>query len=160
MYMVALALSGCEACETVANADGKVYDCGDVEYCYHDDSAAELSALTGKVCHEAGLRDRLWPGLTNLFERGCEYDCAATTPGCNAEGGGCYCPASMRKRIGFTNAGAIGRIDYALHGAIVDASACESYFARPAFACRGVQRLDFDGCRWRCMRTVEIGPRQ
>ena len=72
---------------------GTVYDCGgEVEYCYHDDAAEELSALVSRSCKSAGLGDREWPAITNLLSHGCIYCCAATCPrGANAHNGS-YCP--------------------------------------------------------------------
>lgn len=142
--LVALALSGCEACETVANADGKVYDCGEgVEYCYLDGSADELSAMAGRRCSEAGVLDRLWPGLANLLERGCVYSCKPHD-GCNAHHG-CWCPAAF-----------VGRAYYALWGAgDVGVDTCDSATLRPALYCGRWRDLQFDGCRWQCV-DVEL----
>lgn len=147
--LVALALVGCEACETVANADGKVYDCGTVEYCYLDDSAAELSALTGKVCHEAGLNDRFWPGLTNLFERGCEYDCTGTKgSGCNATGG-CWCAAQPASFSGWLHYALLGASGVSLEG-------CDSSWVKSAVTCRPNRVLDYRGCRWECVSILDL----
>ena len=55
---------------------GTVYDCGGgVEYSYHDDAAAEVSALAGRACEPSSILDRAWPGITNLFTMGCVYSC-------------------------------------------------------------------------------------
>lgn len=89
-----LLLAGCATYETLANADGEVYECeapsGDVvELCFFEDSAAELADLTGSI--SCGLSDRLWPVITNAFSRGCRYECPAPASGCNATSG-CFCP--------------------------------------------------------------------
>ncbi len=96
-------LAGCDAVglvfETAENG-GTVYTCDGpqypgglipVEFCYLDESAAKLSSLVDRTCEETGLADRLWVGLTNSIGLGCNYDCNATGPGCNAHNG-CLCP--------------------------------------------------------------------
>lgn len=94
-----MALVSCATIDRVRNADGEVYDCGDVEYCYLADSADELSDLTGLQCSAASIwdGDRLWPSITNALGRGCTYACPAPKTGCNAQkgdggSGGCFCP--------------------------------------------------------------------
>lgn len=84
-------LGGCDFVDRVVDADGVVYDCGEIEFCYYADAADELSDLTGLSCSRATLSDRWWPGLTNALHRGCRYECPGRV-GCNAEGGGCFCP--------------------------------------------------------------------
>ena len=76
-----------------ASDEGTVYECTledgrTVEFCYLDDSADELSDLTGGTC---GGTDRTWPQITNALGLGCTYACPHPGPGCNAKQG-CFCP--------------------------------------------------------------------
>ncbi len=76
-----------------ASDEGTVYECRtdqgkDVEYCYFDDSAKELSEFVGGTC---GAPSRKWPKVVNFLNMGCVYSCPAPGKGCNAKQS-CYCP--------------------------------------------------------------------
>ena len=95
--LLALALSGCQAYETVERTvsdHGTVYVCdteqgcpgGTDEYCWNG-STAELERLLGAQCHPVRLDERIWPAIT-----GCAYCCDGDCPrGANAHCGA-FCP--------------------------------------------------------------------
>lgn len=116
------------------DSPGHVYNCGgDLEYCYLQDAADELSDLTGLSCRNIEVGDRLAPWLL-----GCWYHCGEGR-GCNAHGG-CWCPATM-----------LGHVSLKLwHIDDTDADVCDTEWAKPAIACHGSWVPVYDGCRWVC----------
>jgi hypothetical protein len=87
-----LLLAGCGVPDFVEDPNGTVYTCTggahDEEWCSVL-TADELSAARELDCHETGVGDRWWPGVTNGLGHGCDYSCEPHV-GCNAKSG-CYC---------------------------------------------------------------------
>ena len=83
---------GCGVSDFIEDGVGTVYTCTDgtrtEEWCSRL-SADEVSAIRDLDCHETGVGDRWWPGVTNALGHGCDYSCDPHV-GCNARSG-CLC---------------------------------------------------------------------